>query len=138
MFFAPGDANSPGIFVSKAHLLEARRQRKDGGFVFIVYRGLGFLVFPLIIACILAALFAVGKGNDPKGWLTLAGFMSSGPIIFIIGKWLNSRSPATVRDSATGIARETRKLHDVYGIKMEYWGLMIVAAGGLIALYKIS
>ncbi|MCX2453812.1 hypothetical protein OQX61_21265 [Pedobacter sp. PLR] len=84
----------------------------------LIYRGWGFLalLIPVIAMLIAISLFGV-KGNISYD-LFLYSLLAAAPVTFLLGIWLNKKS-----------------LHDLYFIRLQYWGLAWgVVAIGLIAL----
>jgi hypothetical protein len=99
----------------------------------IFYRGLGFLAlfFFVATAVVVGYILNLGFGIDllaTEAWWPLhSAFLLGAIVTFALGRYLN-RNPAeeTIYEK-TGPVTVLRPRHTLYFIRMEYWGLIILA-----------
>ena len=72
-------------------------------------------------------------GSDIHVWPILLGMVVSGAVLFPWGVYLNHRPATRAIDRMTGREVMVRPNHSMYGLKVEYWGLVAVA--GAIAIF---
>jgi hypothetical protein len=111
--------------------------------MFLSYRGKGFWV-------LFIAFFGAGGaqlGAERLGLLPLLptrstplaiGCFLTGMICLVWGLILNAGPPIRAVDRLTGLVVTIKTRHSLYGIAMQYWGVLFLLIAALLALYPPS
>lgn len=86
----------------------------------LIYRGWGFLALLIPILAMLVGIFFFGVKGNISYEIMAYSILAAAPITFFLGIWLNRKT-----------------IHDLYFIRLQYWGLVwgLVALGMLIFKY---
>jgi membrane protein YqaA with SNARE-associated domain len=97
----------------------------------IIWRGLGILVPFVAGGILMLTLYLVDlamKNPEYSKWhywpKAVSGILAAAAIWYL-GRYLNSRPGKVVVEKDTGQEIEIRKVHDVFFVKFEYWGVII-------------
>jgi hypothetical protein len=71
-------------------------------------------------------------GLDAHLWPILLGQVLAGLFLFVWGRNLNNRPAQRAIERATGREILVRPNHGMYGVKVEYWGIVSVAGAGIL------
>jgi len=109
--------------------------------MFIIWRGLGFLVAVIIFGCSLTANLIfnaeVGKGYyDHHKWPFAVSLVVSAAICWFLGNYFRKRSDRIVIDKLTGKEFNlNRSRHSFFFIPMHWWApILLVGAMVLLAV----
>ncbi|MFW5431719.1 MAG: hypothetical protein ACKE5M_00555 [Methylophilaceae bacterium] len=91
----------------------------------IVWQGFGFLA--ALIPIILLVLFDMGGTEMTYG--TEAALIISAIVVYLVGRKLNSKPGKVLVDPETNQEVELKNKHTLFWIPMEWFGLVIAAAG---------
>jgi hypothetical protein len=86
----------------------------------LIYRGWGILALLIPICMILIGISLFGKDGNSSFELFLYSLLCSAPVIFITGVLLNRKSQ-----------------HDLYNIKLQYWGIAFGVIAITLLIFKI-
>lgn len=106
---------------------------------FLVWRGNGVLCafIPLGLMIVMAMLTNAVLGphttEQSNSWEALALFASA-PILWFLGKRWNEVPGRVLVDPTTGQQVILRRQHSMFFIKMQYWGIICLALGVVVAL----
>ncbi|WP_316752667.1 hypothetical protein [Pedobacter gandavensis] len=80
----------------------------------LIYRGWGFLALLIPVITMLTGIYFFGVKGNISYELFLYSILAAAPVTFLLGIWLNKKS-----------------IHDLYFIRLQYWGLIwgVVAIG---------
>jgi len=86
----------------------------------LLYRGCGFLALLIPAITMLIGIYFFGVSGNISYDIMLYSILAAAPITFALGLWLNKK-----------------KVHDLYFIKLQYWGLIwgVVAIGMMVFKY---
>lgn len=86
----------------------------------LLYRGWGFLALLIPAITMLIGIYFFGLSGNISYDIMLYSILAAAPITFALGLWLNKK-----------------KVHDLYFIKLHYWGLTwgVVAIGMMVFKY---
>lgn len=86
----------------------------------LLYRGWGFLALLIPTITMLVGIYFFGVSGNISYDIMLYSILAAAPITFALGIWLNRK-----------------KIHDLYFIKLQYWGLTwgVVALGMMVFKY---
>lgn len=107
--------------------------------IYIRYRGIGplVLIFPLIFSgfghLIIERIFKDNSYYERHAWPTLVAFTLAGTTTWFLGKYLNSRTRKVI-NKQTDKEIIVKSLHDIYDVKIEYFGIPMILLGVLIGL----
>lgn len=107
--------------------------------IWIVYQGLGGLLFLFILAGVLVGGW-LGEALHLARWQTIAiGVVVMSALSIVCGFWLNSgKRDRTLVDQATGEVVKIGQRHSLYHIRLEYWGFIILALGMFMLFQEIQ
>jgi hypothetical protein len=71
-------------------------------------------------------------GADAQIWPVLLGMALAGLFLFAWGRYLNNRPAQRVIERATGRDMLARPNHSMYGVKVEYWGIVSLTGAALL------
>lgn len=104
----------------------------------LIWSGWGFLAAIVVIAFFLGAeavpnsLFGEGTYQEnPTLWQAPA-MLLAGVVNFLLGRWLNGRPGRTVIDKETREEITLRNDHTLFFVKVERWGLVLIALGPIL------
>lgn len=84
----------------------------------LIYRGWGFLALLIPIIMILTGIYFFGIKGNASYQIMSYSVLAAAPVTFFIGIWLNKK-----------------KIHDLYFIKLHYWGVIWAIVGfGMLAI----
>ncbi|ALL06363.1 hypothetical protein AQ505_13160 [Pedobacter sp. PACM 27299] len=86
----------------------------------LLYRGWGFLALFIPAITMLIGIYFFGVSGNISYDIMLYSILAAAPITFALGLWLNKK-----------------KVHNLYFIKLQYWGLIwgVVAIGMIVFKY---
>jgi membrane protein YqaA with SNARE-associated domain len=99
----------------------------------IFYRGLGFLALFFFVATgvlvgyILNWVFGIDLLATKAWWPLHCAFLLGAIVTFALGRYLNRNLDEETIYEKTGPVKVLRPRHTLYFIRMEYWGLIILA-----------
>ncbi|WP_170272333.1 hypothetical protein, partial [Clostridium tarantellae] len=100
----------------------------------IVWKGWGILA---ILVCALPSMIIskiLGENYYLFGnWIHIVICVLSAVLCFAIGRYLNTRPGKLYVEANTGKQVEVKKVHSIFFIKFEYWGIIYV----LINIYEL-
>ena len=98
----------------------------------IIWSGLGILVVPIVIVCLVLSMIFTGRfSSDPDyfelhGWPMALGFLSAAISCWFLGRRLHASGSQTLIDPQTGAPVILRRRHTLFFIPMQWWGLILV------------
>ncbi len=103
----------------------------------IIFSGWGFLVFvlPIVLSLIMVGLNDLFF-HERSPWLLYNTLLASGLLLFWIGRRLNKSSEVKAPVSLDNIRKQWPK-HTFFFIRMEIWGVLIIALSIALALKLI-
>lgn len=110
--------------------------------MFIIWKGWGILVIPIVAVCfvviggIVATIgAALGASSQSTGFLIMAlSAGASGFVSYVVGKRLNAGPGRVLVDKETGREITLKNSHSLFFIKMEYYGYVFAVIGALALL----
>jgi len=106
----------------------------------IWWRGAGPLVFcsvvfyAIVMNIVTGKLFHNDSYSQEQGWPFPVALILSGTTCWFLGQYLHGRGEKVLIDKATGKEVKIKPVHDLFSIKIEYWGLVLIVVGGILLL----
>ena len=106
----------------------------------IIWKGWGILVVIITAAFVFGVDFITGAafGNSNyyaiHNWPEGVAFLLSGIAVYFVGLYFNNKPGRVMIDKATGREIVLRRVHSMFFIPMEYWGI-ILAVGGIVLFF---
>ncbi|WP_316839103.1 hypothetical protein [Pedobacter gandavensis] len=85
----------------------------------LIYRGWGFLALLIPTITILTGIYFFGVKGNASYEIFIYSVLAAAPITFFLGIWLNKKS-----------------IHDLYFLRLQYWGLIWAAVGIGMLVFK--
>jgi hypothetical protein len=111
-----------------------------------VWRGKGWIVPIILLGCpvVFELVFEKLNGPSPKRpdgsdlhvWPLLLGMVLGGVFLFVWGMFLNNRPPVRAIERMTGREILVKPSHSMYGLKVEYWGVVSLAGAILLVWFR--
>ena len=100
----------------------------------VVWRGWGIVVPIIIILCANAVQAAVESLGGPEYWRThsfpaATALLVAGALIWAFDLYLFRNPPRVLRDEQTGERLMLVPRHDLFFVRMRWWGLICAGAG---------
>lgn len=98
----------------------------------IIWSGFGFLAAIIPFLFLLSAqLIAEAVTSNPNIYQEnmiprALALLIAGPIVYLLGKWLNNRKLKTYIDKETGKELTTKGRHSLFFIPIQYWGIIFI------------
>jgi len=107
-----------------------------------IYSGEGYLTFMFFIAplIVVGSVLNYGFGIDilsSKSWWPLHSLMIMGAVLtFAIGSYMNRNLVKVVTYEKSGPVTTLKPRHTLYFLRMEYWGLIVLALYFIFVAYR--
>lgn len=106
----------------------------------LIWRGWGILavIIPVMFFLLsIAIAVEVNIHNVIIQFLPLISLFISGPVVWFTGVKLNNTQPRNLIDPKTQQKFTFKKVHSLFWIPMQYYGIIILAFGILIVIQKL-
>jgi len=109
----------------------------------IVWKGAGGLVIIIgILSCLVTNIITSAVFEEPNYfqahfWPKLVALGTTGLSCWFLGRYLNSRPPRIVINKRTGEEVEEKPNHHLMFIKLEYWGVILLAIGVALSVVRL-
>ncbi len=99
----------------------------------IIWKGLGILVF--IITLVVAVIMQLVLGTEyyqTESWPIPLAIALSAIIVGLLGLNLNNKPGRILLDAKTNEQIEVKKIHSLFWIPMQYWGIILLLISALL------
>ncbi|MEO9849971.1 MAG: hypothetical protein ABJH72_16310 [Reichenbachiella sp.] len=101
----------------------------------IIWTGRGILT-PLILAVAIILTAAI-PSKEVASFLLPFAFIAAGTANWRLGNKWNNKEGRVIVDETTGQRTEYKPNHSLFFIKMQYWGILFIALGGLMVAIDV-
>jgi len=107
----------------------------------LIFRGYGLLVLVFVFGCSLTANLIANKVSGSEAyweehmWPVGLAQLCAGGLCWVVGTALHRRRARRLMDPETGEEVVLAPSHDLFFIKMEYWGIILSVAGVAIFIW---
>jgi hypothetical protein len=98
----------------------------------LMWRGWGIVVVGIVLIAIFAAALVASSlhiGKDSSSLIMIASLIPAGIATWYVGKRLNRDTVRELIDPRTGEMVRIRSTHDLFFLRVEWWGLILTAFG---------